>query len=528
MRGFMIDAGRNYIPIEMLKEILDVMEAYKLNIFHFHFTDNPGWRLESKIYPALKEPSSMSRWPGLYYSMNDFIDLIEYSKERGITIIPEFDIPGHSNAFRRALDIDSMSVPEVKPILTDLINELFSMVPPSDMPYIHIGTDEVGRDFERPSSDLLPHLITQIVSGGRKPIVWRPGFEIKDDTVSITQLWSSEGRPEKNHQYLDSRLNYLNHLDPLAGVVQLFFDRIGGMEYSDSLCLGGILCCWNDNNVSDPYDILRQNPVYPGILTYSQVSWHGQKTNTGEEYLSKFPSPDDKLFDEFKYFEDRLIKHRDIYFIDKPFPYVRQTGIKWSLIGPFNNNDDVNASFAVEETIEKRYIVDSSVHSWSKVIYGGTVNINHFFNYPSYFPVKKGTVYAYTRVWSPRQQEVDAWIGFHDWSRAGGRRGGPFPDQGQWHITEPWIKVNNEYISPPLWNNPGLPITSEEIPFTDENYSFRKPSKVNLRKGWNTILLKIPKTERTWKWMFTFVPLEIVNGTPGELDELIFDNRIKQ
>jgi hypothetical protein len=127
-------------------------------------------------------------------------------------------------------------------------------------------------------------------------IVWRPGQQIASDHSSITQLWSSGGRAKEGHPFIDSRLNYLNHLDPLAGVAQLYFDRICNAPQGDSLKLGGILCCWNDNNVREEYDILRQNPVYPGMLTYSETAWKGQSTDLGQDYLAKMPAPDSKLF----------------------------------------------------------------------------------------------------------------------------------------------------------------------------------------------------------------------------------------
>ncbi len=127
-------------------------------------------------------------------------------------------------------------------------------------------------------------------------------------------------------------------------------------------------------------------------------------------------------------------------------------------------------------------------------------------DFPSWFKEKQGTVYAMTRVWSPRDQEADCWIGFHDWSRSGGRRGGPFPRQGEWHTTQPRVWVNGVTVDPPVWKNPEMAAASDEIPFVDENYSFREPSKISLKKGWNPVLLKVPQGGNSWKWMFTFVP----------------------
>ncbi|MCY1721195.1 family 20 glycosylhydrolase [Prolixibacteraceae bacterium Z1-6] len=528
VRGFMQDVGRNYQSITMLKEQIDVLAAYKFNVFHFHVTENPGWRLESKIYPQLNSPESMTRQKGKFYTQEDFKELVAYCREREITLIPEFDVPGHSAAFRKALGFETMSDPRVQTVLIDLVDELCSLAPAEVMPYIHLGTDEVWHSYEKPAPTLLPALLERVTQyHGRELIVWRPGQHIEGDSVSITQLWSSNGHPKPGHRYLDCRLNYLNHLDPLSGITQLYFDRINGAAHGDSLRLGGILCCWNDNNVNDEYDILRHNPVYPGILTYSETSWTGQKEDFGENYLAKLPEKGSGLFNEFSAFEDRMIQHRDKYFAGKPFSYIKQTNMEWKILGPIANNDDVDARFSVEDTLQETYQIDTASYSWQGPFVGGTIQLTHYFGYPSYFSREEGTYYAYTQIWSSKEQTVGAWIGFHDWSRSGGRRGGPFPHDGEWHNTHPKAWLNGELIAAPKWNNPGLAGNSEEIPFTDENYFFRKSNSIHLKKGWNEVLLKIPVKNDTWKRMFTFVPVQDNNGTIKEVEGLKFSAEIK-
>jgi len=528
IRGFMQDVGRNFQSVEMLKEQIDVLAAYKFNAFHFHVTDNPGWRLESKKYPQLNSPESMSRWPGKYYTQEDFKELVDYCYERKITLIPEFDLPGHSVAFRKAFGFESMSDPRVQPVLIDLIDELVILVPPEKMPYIHLGTDEVWHSYEEPSPTLLPALLERVTQyHNREHIVWWPGYHIGGDSVSITQLWSSNGHPKPGHRYLDSRLNYLNHLDPLAGIPQLYFERINGAAHGDSLRMGGILCNWNDNLVADEYDAIRHNPVYPGIVTYSETSWTGQSEDFGEKYLAKFPEKNSTAFQKYADFEERLVKHRDLYFQDKSFPYVKQTHMQWRIVGPFKHEGDVNKKFPPEDSIAAEFVMDSEKLTWSEPVTGGTVHLTHFFGYPSLFSKETGTYYAFTRIWSPENQTVDAWIGFHDWSRSGGRRGGPFPEQGQWHNTNPQLWLNGEIVQPPKWNNPGLEANSEEIPFSDENYFFRETAKIQLKKGWNEVLLKIPVKENTWKRMFTFVPVKTQNGNVTEVEGIKFSAEFK-
>ena len=94
-RGLMIDVGRHFIPLEVLKRNLDGMAAVKLNVFHWHLSDNQGFRVESEKFPKLTEMGS----DGLFYTQDEVRDLIAYAHDRGIRVVPEFDMPGHSTAW---------------------------------------------------------------------------------------------------------------------------------------------------------------------------------------------------------------------------------------------------------------------------------------------------------------------------------------------------------------------------------------------------------------------------------------------
>ena len=94
-RGLMIDAARHFIPLEVLRRNIDGMEAVKMNVFHWHLSENQGFRVESRKFPKLHEMGSN----GLYYTQEEIRGLIAYARERGIRVVPEFDIPGHSTAW---------------------------------------------------------------------------------------------------------------------------------------------------------------------------------------------------------------------------------------------------------------------------------------------------------------------------------------------------------------------------------------------------------------------------------------------
>jgi hexosaminidase len=94
-RGLMIDSARHFIPLDILKRNIDGMEAVKMNVFHWHLSENQGFRVESKKFPKLHGMGS----DNLYFTQEEIRALIAYARDRGIRVIPEFDMPGHSTAW---------------------------------------------------------------------------------------------------------------------------------------------------------------------------------------------------------------------------------------------------------------------------------------------------------------------------------------------------------------------------------------------------------------------------------------------
>src|SRR5580658_6428496 len=94
-RGLMIDSARHFVPLDVLRRNIDGLEAVKMNVLHWHLSEDQGFRVESKKFPKLHEMGS----DGLYYTQDEIHDLIEYARERGIRVVPEFDVPGHSTAW---------------------------------------------------------------------------------------------------------------------------------------------------------------------------------------------------------------------------------------------------------------------------------------------------------------------------------------------------------------------------------------------------------------------------------------------
>jgi hexosaminidase len=94
-RGLMIDCGRHFISIEVIKRTLDGMAAVKLNVFHWHLSEDQGFRIESKAFPKLTELGS----DGFFYTQEQAREIVAYARDRGIRVVPEFDMPGHTSAW---------------------------------------------------------------------------------------------------------------------------------------------------------------------------------------------------------------------------------------------------------------------------------------------------------------------------------------------------------------------------------------------------------------------------------------------
>ncbi|RWX54234.1 beta-N-acetylhexosaminidase [Photobacterium chitinilyticum] len=176
-RGMMLDCARHFHPIRRLKHLIDHLARYKFNTFHWHLTDDEAWRIEIDAYPDLTrigawrgpneviQPqfTTISQRYGGYYSKQEVRDLIAYANDRGVTIIPEIDIPGHCRAAIKSLpDLlvdpndeseyrstqwysDNILSPALKGTYTFIANVLEEICELFPAPYIHIGCDEVPK-----------------------------------------------------------------------------------------------------------------------------------------------------------------------------------------------------------------------------------------------------------------------------------------------------------------------------------------------------------------------------------------------
>jgi hexosaminidase len=162
-RGLMIDTGRHFMPIPVIERNLDGMEAVKLNVFHWHLSEDQGFRVQTKAFPLLTEKGS----DGLFYTQDQVRHILDYARDRGIRVIPEFDMPGHSTAWLVGYpDLASGSGPyqierhwgvfdpamdptreSTYKFLGKFFDEMTALFPDA---YFHIGGDECnGKEWDR-------------------------------------------------------------------------------------------------------------------------------------------------------------------------------------------------------------------------------------------------------------------------------------------------------------------------------------------------------------------------------------------
>ncbi|MGL4854494.1 MAG: family 20 glycosylhydrolase, partial [Lentisphaeria bacterium] len=175
IRGFMHDVGRNFISLDLLKKQIELMSKYKYNVFQWHLSDHHGWRLESKVVPELQGEKAFLRFHGKYYTQKEFVDFVKFCAERQILVIPELDSPGHTDAFRQALGLKTMNDQRANDAIVKLMDELCSLVPKEQMPYIHIGTDEV-KSHERPNGTYIKDIYDVLKKNNRQAIGWWKGI----------------------------------------------------------------------------------------------------------------------------------------------------------------------------------------------------------------------------------------------------------------------------------------------------------------------------------------------------------------
>lgn len=502
IRGFMQDVGRSYISMEELKREIEILSRFKINVFHWHLTENQAWRLESKIFPMLNDSVNTIRMPGKYYTLEEARDLVDFCKKHQVLLIPEIDMPGHSAAFVRAFRHDMQS-PEGMKILKLLLDEVCETF---DVPYLHIGTDEV--EFTNPH--FVPEIVAYVRSKGKKVISWNPGWHYKPGEIDMTHLWSYRGKAQPGIPAIDSKFHYLNHFDVFGDIVALYNSRIYDQAEGSEDIAGTILALWHDRLIDNEWNLVIENGLYPNMLAIAERAWRGGGTEYFDGLGTILPPEDTEAFKEFADFEKRMLWHKEHTFKGYPFAYVKQTNVKWNITDAFPNGGDMDKVFPPEQELKDTYHYNGNTYGVRQAI-GAGIYLRHVWGdmVPAFYadPKENHTAYAYTWVYSPKDQEVGLWAEFQNYSRSEMDLA-PLPDKWDYKGSRIWI--NDREILPPVWTATHK-VKSYEVPLGNENCVGRVPLAVHLNKGWNKVFLKLPigkfkmAETRLVKWMFTTV-----------------------
>ncbi|MGD9555620.1 MAG: beta-N-acetylhexosaminidase [Mangrovibacterium sp.] len=210
-RGSMLDVARHFFGVEDVKHFIDMLAAYKMNVLHLHLTDDQGWRIEIKSWPELTKiggSTEVGGESGGFYTQEQYKEIVNYAAERFITIIPEVDMPGHTNAalasyaelncdgkareLYTGTDVGFSTLCTKKEItyrfIDDVVREIAAITPG---PYFHMGGDE---SHATKKEDYIPFVerVQQIVTSHNKITVgWDEITLARLESNTIAQYWSS-------------------------------------------------------------------------------------------------------------------------------------------------------------------------------------------------------------------------------------------------------------------------------------------------------------------------------------------------
>ncbi len=549
VRGWMQDVGRSFLSITELKRQIDLLAAFKVNTFHWHLTDYTGWRLQINAYPQLTSNAAITRFPGKFYTQAQARELQDYAAERGVTIIPEIDMPGHSHPFNQAMG-HSMLAAEADAELKTILDEVIVCF--DKAPYIHIGGDEVTFD-----DSFLIDKISYVHSKGKKVVIWNrynsPAKLINTATIKSDMCtnWATSGTLVQGLPNIDMRYNYTNHFDVFADLVGIYKSSIFNVAQGNNNVGGTISAAWNDTYTATEDDIIRQNNQYANIIASASRAWQGggkQYIETGGTIL---PNSGEE-YDDIADWERRFIYHKNttLAAAKHQIPYVAQTHQRWYLTEQIANGGNASAQLGPEYFKADDLIPASCTEAGkaytARLVTGAGMYLRHIWHgtvkgvYDN--PQGNMTAYAWTYVYSPAERDLAAYIETYMYSRSGNETG---PKAGAWDRRGSRIWLNNVEVAAPTWTQPEKAIRQDHNTegLTNENFTARPATPIHLKKGWNKVFLKLPHvnsggTARD-KWMFTFAiidpatqdaptdliysPTRSMNATEEQLQALILE-----
>lgn len=208
-RGLCLDVARHFFGVDVLKQVVSVLAALRLNVLHLHLTDDQGWRLHLPSRPALTEASGRTAVggdPGGFLTAAEYAEIVTYAATRGVTVIPEIDVPGHVNAALHAygeltptgeptpaytgvgvgFSRLTAELPATSRFLTDVLGDVAAMTPG---PYVHVGGDEAMTMHPAEYQQLMTQAIGTVQAAGRTVVGWQEIARVPLPPGTVVQYW---------------------------------------------------------------------------------------------------------------------------------------------------------------------------------------------------------------------------------------------------------------------------------------------------------------------------------------------------
>ncbi len=306
-RGVMLDVARHFFAVAEVQRLIDLAARYKLNRFHLHLSDDQGWRIHIDSWPDLTAIGSVmdaSAGSGGYYSKEEYLEIVRYAEQRFVTIVPEIDMPGHTNAALASYgELNESGAPTVlQPVIPfassslwvggevtlrfveDVLGEIAAMTPG---PYIHIGGDEALATPRDEYGSFMREVRAILGDFGKTMIAWEEIEAAEIDPPFIAQYWLVESRALAAHAQGASLISspagnaYLDQKYDKSTPIGLNWAGFTGVEdaYSwdpvprdipEKDVLGIEAPLWTETVDSrDDIDLL----IFPRLLGHAEIGW---------------------------------------------------------------------------------------------------------------------------------------------------------------------------------------------------------------------------------------------------------------
>jgi hexosaminidase len=318
-RGAMLDVARHFFGVEELKHIVDLLAYYKMNRFHLHLSDDQGWRIAISAWPNLAAhggSTEVGGGPGGYYTQAEYADIVAYARSRYIVVVPEIDMPGHTNAALASyaeLDCDGVAPPLYTGIevgfsslctdreitfrfVDDVIREIAALTPG---PYFHIGGDEASATEPGDYVRFVERVQDIVQAHGKRMVGWEEIAQADLSPTSIAQHWNSDLAQKAVQQgakvvmspasraYLDMKydestplgLTWAGYIDVQTAYTWDPAAQVAGVSESDVLGVEAPL--WSET-LETLADV--EFMAFPRLPGYAEIGWSRADGRSWDKY----------------------------------------------------------------------------------------------------------------------------------------------------------------------------------------------------------------------------------------------------